>query len=417
MHHTHRRVRWCPRIAVVLVVLAAGVTACAAPSGGGTVTQGYHSGEISILNSPITYTYDGVAGQDLNLYHGLASDSDPGTTLTLVAPDGNAVVPIERRPGPTDRFILPTTGRYTIRLAYPTVDTQVRRYTLGVSRDEDRGATGLGPLGPTLVGQRVTYHYAGTAGERLNRYLVDRVVAPDGTVVGDNGLRSSQVTLTLSGDHRIEVTNSVAVLSQDLPAIAATLGRVDLPPLLQGQHIDLTYPGAADEAVGVGFGSNVSVDVRRSDWSPIPATPSARGSRFVIPGDDTIRVVVTGQPFGDPQPSAVWLSHDLELGVVGEGLFATPSRLPGQSIRLVHDRPLGGAFRLRTFDPPGTKPAIRVSGPSGLTLTGAAATDPSLPGDPWTTYTPVEAGSHSIMVVPTLSPGTGTISIEIDDLP
>ncbi len=413
-HAGRRAIARSTAVLAVASMLAALLAACAAPSGGTTVTQGYYGGEISVLNSPVTYGYDGVAGQDLNLFYGL-SFAETQRRLELVAPGGGVVAPIEQRDGATDRFILPTTGRYSIRLLYPNADTKVQRFSLVVSRDEDRGPTDLGPLGSVFIGQEVTYHYAGTAGEQLNRYQVARVVAPDGTRLGDNGLRSAQVTLPVTGDYRIVATNSVAVLSNDLPPIAASLGRVDLPPLQRGQHVDVLYAGTVGEALGVGTTSyDLELAVGRADWTPLSPTPSSRGSRFVLPATATYRVVATGQTFGTPAASALWFSHDLELGAVGEGSFATPSRVPGQSVVLRHARPSGGAFRVRTFDPPGLKPRIFVTGPTGLTLTGVTESGPS---DPWTTYSPAESGEHTVLVVPTESPGDGPITVELDDLP
>jgi hypothetical protein len=81
-------------VVAALIVLI--VPACAAPSGGTTLTQGYSSGELSILNSPVTYTYDGVAGQDLNLYSYL-SYSDQPPQLSVVAPGGGQVPVVEQR--------------------------------------------------------------------------------------------------------------------------------------------------------------------------------------------------------------------------------------------------------------------------------------------------------------------------------
>jgi hypothetical protein len=316
------------------------------------------------------------------------------------------------------RYILPTTGRYSIQLRPLPEDLTVRRYTLGVSRDEDRGPTDLGVLGSVLLGQRVTYHYAGTAGERLNRFAVDRVVAPDGSTVADNGVRSAQVTLPVTGDYRIETTASGAALSNDLPPIAATVGTTALPELVRGQHVDLRYSGTAGEALGVGITTTASaVELRLPDDSPFPTTPGTRVPRFVLPEDGEYTVNVTAGWSPNPLGAAVVLSHDLDLGLRGEGSWPAVGRLHGQSFTVTTAAGAGTPFRLRTLDPAGTKPRLRVTAPGGSVVAGVP--DPWTPGvsDPWTTYTPTETGAHQILVTPTSASDGGLITLEIDVLP
>jgi hypothetical protein len=396
---------------VAAVLIAAG---CAAPSGGTVVTQGFYDGEYSII-SPVSYGYDGVAGQDLNLYF---SDTRTGETstpsLTLVAPGGGAVAATELRGSYTKRFILPVTGRYSIQLRYPDADTGVRRYLLAVSRDEDRGLTGTGRLGSVIAGQRVTYRYAGTAGERLNRYGVDRVVAPGGAAVLNNGIRSAQVTLPATGEYLIEVAGFDAVLSNDLPPVDVALGATLVPELLPGQHVDLRYPGTAGEALGIGASSSAySVELRTP--ADAPFTPSSsRGTRSVLPAAGTHIVVVSSSPFAGPG-TIIWLSNDLDLGVRGEGSWPADGRAPGQSFVVSYVGVAGQQVRLRTLDPPGLKPLVTLSAPSGSIVEGV--TEPGYPSDPWTTYTLSETGTHRVLVVPASAYDQGPITLQIDDLP
>lgn len=414
MDRTGVQVRRSPTGAVVVIaVIAALVTSCTAPSGGGTVTQGTYGGEYSITSSPVTWFYDGVAGQDLNLF---ATDNRTGETstpsLSLAAP-GGAVVPVaERRGSYTQRYLLPVTGRYTIRLQYPDVDTFVRRFYLAVSRDEDHGPVGLGPLGPVIIGQRVTVHFDGSAGERLNRFGVDRITGPDGQPVADNGVRSGQVTLPVSGRYDLEFARSDAVLSHDLAPMPATLGGTTLPDLVSGQHLDLLYPGTSGEALGLAAPfSSSTLELRTFDDAPL-----ATGVRNVLPASGTYRVVVTRRSAGTT-PATVWLSHDLDLGVLGEGSWPTASRVPGQSITAAWSGVAVESFRIRTLDPPGLKPTVRVTAPDGTALVGVL--DPASPSssDSWTIFTPNVTGSHGILVTPRSTEDSGLITVELDALP
>ncbi len=400
-------------IVTALVVLL--LPACAAPSGGTVVTQGYYDGEYSII-SPVTYGYDGVAGQDLNLYF---TDTRTGETstpsLTLVAPDGSTVPVSELRGSYTKRFVLPVTGRYSIRLRYPDGDTGVRRYTLAVSRDEDRGSTGLGRLGSVIIGQEVTYVYTGTAGERLNRYGVERILGPGDGEVTNNGLRSAQVTLPVDGPYRLVVERSGAVISQDLPAILAGPGATAVPELLPGQHVDLRYPGTAGEVLGVGTSNSAySIELRLPGDAPFPG---GERTRYVLPTAGTYVVALTGDANFGAAGTTVWLSGDLDLGTLGEGSWPAVGRVPGQSFSATYTAPAGTQVRVRTLDPPGVKPAVVVSSPSGLTVVGVRDPEPPYVSDPWTTYTLTESGTHRILVVPSANYDGGTITLELDDLP
>lgn len=404
------------RTAAVAVLLAAGLVACAAPSGGTTVTQGWYSGEISVLTNPVVYAYDGVAGQDLNLAYFIGCCERP--PLTLVAPDGTPVPVAEQRNVDTRRFILPATGRYTIRLDSPGVDLGVRRYDLVVSRDEDRGPTGLGRLGSVLVGQRVTYDYAGTATERLNRYGVQRIVGPGGLEVTNNGLRSAQVTLPVTGVYRLTVGLSNAVISNDLGPIDAGLGATALPELLPGQHADVRYTGTAGEALGIGTSNSAySVELRLPGDAPFPAGLPSRGTRYVLPVDGTYLIALTGNPYFGSAGTSLLLSGDLDLGERGEGSWLAVGRVQGQSFTVTYEAPAGAQVRLRTLDPPGVKPAIVVTAPSGSTVEGVRDPEPPVVSDPWSTYTLSESGAHRILVIPASSFDGGSITLEIDALP
>jgi hypothetical protein len=404
-------------MALAVVLVTAG---CAAPSGGTVVTQGYYDGEYSII-SPVTYGYDGVAGQDLNLYF---TDTRTGETstpsLTLVAPGGAAVPALELRPNYTKRFILPVTGRYAIQLRYPDADTGVRRYLLAVSRDEDRGPTGLGRLGAVLAGQRVSYDYAGTAGERLNRYGVTRIVGPGGVEVTNNGLRNAQVTLPVTGDYRLTVELSNAVISHDLAPIDAGLGATAVPELLPGQHVDVRYAGTAGEALGIGTSnSTYSVELRLPGDAPFPGGLPSRGTRYVLPVDGTYPIALTGNPNDGSAGTSLLLSADLDLGERGEGSWPAVGRVRGQSFTVTYEAPAGAQVRLRTLDPPGVKPAIVVTAPSGSTVEGVRDPEPPVVSvsDPWSTYTLSESGAHRILVIPASGSDGGSITLEIDALP
>jgi len=400
--------------ALAVVLIAAG---CAAPSGGTVVTQGFYDGEYSII-SPVTYGYDGVAGQDLNLYFvdtGTGEESTP--SLTLVAPGGATVAASELRGGYTKRFILPVTGRYSIHLRYPNNDTIVRRYTLAVSRDEDRGLTGLRRLDSVLPGQQVTYDYAGTAGERLNRYGVTRIVGPGGVEVTNNGLRSAQVTLPVTGDYRLTVELSNAVISHDLAPIDAGLGATAVPELLPGQHADVRYAGTAGEALGIGTSNSAySVELRLPGDAPFPGGLPSRGTRYVLPISGTYLIALTGNPNYGSAGTNILLSADLDLGVRGEGSWPAVGRVRGQSFTVTYEAPAGAQVRLRTLDPPGVKPAIVVTAPSGSTVEGVRDPEPPVVSDPWSTYTLTESGAHRILVIPATGYDGGNITLEIDAL-
>lgn len=401
--------------ALAVVLIAAG---CAAPSGGTVVTQGFYDGEYSII-SPVTYGYDGVAGQDLNLYFvdtGTGEESTP--SLRLVAPGGATVAASELRGGYTKRFILPVTGRYSIHLRYPNNDTSVRRYTLAVSRDEDRGVTGLRRLDSVLPGQQVTYDYAGTAGERLNRYGVLRILGPGAAEVTNNGLRSAQVTLPATGTYRLVVDRPNAVISHDLPALDVAPGATTVPELLPGQHLDLRYVGVAGEVLGVGnANTSYRAELRLPGDVPFPTGLPSRGTRYVLPVDGTYLVVLTNNAAFGSGGTAVWLSADLDLGVRGEGSWTAVGRVPGQSFTVTYVATAGAPVRLRTFDPPGVKPAVIVSAPSGSTVEGVRDPSPPFVSDPWSTYTFTESGPHRILVVPASDYDNGNITLEIDALP
>ncbi len=409
---------------VVLATAAAVLTGCAAPSGGTTVTQGSYSGEYSVLNSPVTYGYDGVAGQTVNL---LLYDNRPffnpnldPPRLDLIAP-GGAVVPVASTRGTTRIYELPVTGRYSVALRYPSADLGVLTYTLAVSQDQDRGATGLGPIAPIgslIPGQAVTYTYAGTAGEHLNRFLVDDVVAPDGTSVPPNGRRTSQVTLPVTGNYRIEVTQTGATLSNDLPAVPVDLGPTSVPTLLPGQHVSLLYTATAGETIGLSSTFNVGVQLRNADETVFDPTEILPRTRYTFTDAGTYQVVVRGS--NNSSGAFVWLSETLDLGVLEEGSYPTPGRLPGQAAAAGVVADAGGRFRIRTFDPPGVKPGVTVRSPNGSILEGVVDEGPPFDPDPWVTFTATESGVHSVLVVPRsvgVVPGSDLITLEIDALP
>lgn len=391
--------------AALSLVLAVG---CAAPSGGTVVTQGYYSGQYSITNSPVTYSYDGVAGGSLNVHFVDSLSGETSTPLaSLVAPDGVTVPAVELRGSYARRYVLPLTGRYTIRLQYPDVDTYVRRYDLAISQDEDRGLTGLGRLGSALPGQRVTYHYAGTAGERLNRYGVDRVIGPDGQTVVNNGIRSGQVSLPATGDYRVDAVGRTMVLSHDLEPVNVSIGATIVPLLVAGQHIDLLYSGAAGEALGVGLGGgSTSFELRGTNDAPLVG-----GFRYVLPADGTYRVVVTEMAFTPTSAGTLWMSHDLDLGTLTAGSWPATGRAPGQSVVATYSAVAGQPFRLRTLDPPGVKPSVAVTDPNGLALGGVV--DSTSSSDPWATYTPMKSGPHQILVTPRSTYDGGLVTIEL----
>jgi hypothetical protein len=220
------------------------------------------------------------------------------------------------------------------------------------------------------------------------------------------------VTLPATGSYRLESERSDALLSHDLPAIPVSLGATVVPGLVLGQHVDLLYPGSAGEAVGLAApGGAAPVELRTPADAPMPP-----GARHVLPTTGTYIVTVFRQ-YSLPVGTTVWLSHDLDLGVLGEGSWPTPTRVPGQSIALTWSGVTGQSFRIRTLDPPGVKPTITVTAPDGTGMSGVPDSASASSSDRWTVFTPTQTGAHGVLVSPRTSDDHGLITVELDALP
>lgn len=346
-------------IVVVLVVATLLAAGCVAPSGGTVIGPGFYTGGISII-APVTYYYDGSAGEKLNLYAFYGEPGDYVTTappeITLTLPGGGTLAPVRVVPDPpspespvSKHYELPTTGRYRIDLKYPGLGTQAWTYRLWVSLDEDRGVTGLGSVGGATFGQTVTYTYEGTAGERLNVAGAE-VLDQGGNPVPVNGRLSNQHTLPDTGTYLLRDATCCGsvTLSHDLVLGPIGLGLTGLPPLLDGQHALYTYAGSAGEALNLGAGANETVypaylpEILAPDDTPLSSAWGTTRHELPVDGDYTIAARDYISTDG-----VVTLTHDLEGGTLALGRTVVSGVRPGQTFAFDYQGAIGEQLLLR----------------------------------------------------------------------
>lgn len=380
--------------AAALLVLAVG---CAAPSGGTVVGPGTYSGEFSII-SPITYYFDGTAGDRLNACVVWYTGGETFTAPVTVTKSGGPVL----TPRPDGGWDLPATDRYKLEFRYTGVDTFPHTYYFSLNVDEYRGVTGLGLLeraGP--CGQRLTYTYEGAAGEVLNVYEAT-VFDPSGAEVPENGQLEGQHVLPVTGDYTVLVGARTAALSHDIFAGPIGLGRTALPVHLPGQWVRYDYAGSTAEALGVSSGAGafgMSGTTVVAPGGTLLTGDYVGSPRLVLPDDGLYTVAALG--------GEIWLSHDLEAGELQVGANPVPGLVPGQSVAFDLTGSPGQVVQLRTTDNvPGVPPKVFLSDPLGSVLTFDPYDDGT---NQWDRYTLSADGTHRVLVTPSHYPGSSLV--------
>jgi hypothetical protein len=380
------------RFAALAAAMVAGlvVAACAVPSGGVAVGLGRYTGQIG--PAPVTYYYDGTAGEHLNVAPFFSHYDLEGIMdyTEVVAPGGTVLIPV-RVAGMVQQVLLPTTGRYQIVMHMVPVDLTdvgVKNYTLALSHDEDRGAIGLGVLpAPTLPGQQVTYTYAGTAGERLN-VAASSLTFPDGTVHP-----GGQILLPESGTYVVTLGWVIAgpgALSHDLVGGPVTLGHTSTPSLLQGQHVVYSYDGTAGEALGLEVEASQVTLLAPSGTQVTSCLPSC--PRFILPEDGTYTISTTTTSHG------LWLTHDRDDGAILPGTTSATGLMSGQSVSYTYSGSAGETLRVYADDnAPGVLPVSMLTDPAGNIVAGTGYNDGTRY---WSSYTLPTGGTYRLVVTP-----------------
>jgi hypothetical protein len=345
--------------------------ACAAPAGG-VVGLGTHTGQIAV--SPVTFYYDGTAGERLNVGVLISHyDVEPIDDWTEVrAPDGTALIPLIRS-GTSQQVDLPTTGRYRVVLhmvpASPT-DAGAKNFRMDLSHDEYRGAVALGPIpAPPFIFQRWSFTYAGTAAEGLN--VFNAVLTEPGGTQHDTGHYGSlHLALPVTDGYTVTVGGNHGMLSHDIDGGTAALGANQSPvPLVNGQRVVFTYAGTAGEALGIGTtDTSVGGNVTPSGGTMTAANISPAYDRYVLPETGTYTFMLTPRAFVS-SPAKLWLTHDRDGGALVPGDNVVTGLLHSQSVAFTYEGTAGDTLKMYPQDnAPGTLPRALLADPGGNPL-------------------------------------------------
>ena len=329
---------------VVALAVASVAGACStAPVSGGTIGLGVQSGVAGAAS--VIYQYDGTAGEQVNvglefpgvstlpLHHYPAVQAPDGTT----APLARSGCVGESQFAQCAAFSLPVTGRYTV-LVTPNIPlAPSAAFVLTLSHDEQRGPVPFGTLLPasTLLGQEITYTYAGTAGESVN--IAGDLRSPTGTQVNYS---DGTYTLPVTGTYTLALHRRIGALSHDLQAGPIGLGETVTPPRLPAQRVAYSYEGTAGE--GLGYSSGVGL--RGPDGNPVPEPGCCGRWRRDLPVTGTYTVLAGATV------SSIWLQHDFDGGPLLLGTWDVPDLPPGQSIAYEYTGTIGERITVTTED-------------------------------------------------------------------
>ncbi len=325
--------------AIVILLLAA-VSACS-PSQqvGGVIGLGEHSGPMSYF-APVTYYYDGVAGEQLNVSITVpAGTGSPSDTIHMTDPSGNDLV-LSHSNVVLTHLVLPSTGRYAIGLSTSNGAQALERVIL--SHDEDLGAVPLGTELPVpLTGQTITYHYAGAAGEVLDVREVS-FTAPDSSVLWPiaplEDPAQGTITLPVTGSYLVRDVDG-GYVGHDIDLGVVSLGRTVLPPIPDGQRVVVTYEGTAGEVLYTGDATSYLYD---PTGTVVPFT-------YISLFDQPRTLPVTGSytliVFVDTANN-IYLSHAIDAGPITLGNTTPPALEPSQPVVYTYQGTAGEVLRI-----------------------------------------------------------------------
>ncbi len=391
---------------IALTVLIGVAAACApqVPPAGGLVGLGEHSGQIA--NASVYYQYDGVAGEQLNVGLMLTQIdfffSEAGVNLAVYAPDNSH--PPTLRPLTcgvntcTASYQLPVDGRYTIALeATNPLMTTVRTFWLTLSHDEFMGPVPFeAPIPAPVLGQVLSYNYAGTAGESLNSFVAT-VLDPGGNTVLDG---TGNATLPTTGTYTIVIRGHGAVLSHDIVGGSVALGENVTQPLLSGQRQTYTYAATAGETLGF-FTEGARLELLDPSSTAVLST-TGLPRRAVLSATGTYQILVTNLLYST-STIHVWVSHDVDGGVVTPGVVQAPLLDPGQSVAYRYAGVAGETLQVSaTKSLPGVGPEVMLFAPDGTEL---ASSRPSV------TSVLTVSGTHLVVVLPNRQDPNVTVTV------
>ena len=394
------------RAAITLTLLLGVAAACVPPlpPSGGLVGLGEYSGQIA--NTSVYYQYDGTVGEQLNV--GLMVSnidfmfSESGLNLAVYSPDNSnppTVRPLSCGVNTcTASYQLPETGRYTIAIEADPLMTVVRTYWLTLSHDEFRGPVPFeSPIPGPVLGQELTYSYDGVAGESLNSFLAI-VVDPGGNTVLDG---TGNATLPSTGTYSVVIRQGNAVLSHDLLGGAIAIGETVTPSLLAGQRVLYTYDGVAGEALGFDIDGGAGLVLLDPADAPLLSI-SGLPERVVLSATGTHEVIATNGIYL-PIVAHLWMSHDVDGGVITPGTVQAPLLDPGQAVAYQYAGTAGETLQVTaTKSLAGVTPEVKLFAPDGTELASARTSITSVLS---TTDT------HLVVVLPSRQDPNVTVSV------
>jgi hypothetical protein len=337
-------------------------SACVAPSAPATVIGlGTYRSAIS-ASSPVSYYYDGTAGERLNVAVAVENTSVGNAGSIKITTSAGATVDSAEVDGYNlDHPVLPTTGRYTITIRTSPSNLLAQQSTLTLSHDEFRGPVPLGVQLPVLAqGQTLTYSYAGTAGEKLDVIAVE-VIAPDSTVLVavTDGEETGRVTLPVTGTYTVvQPYSNPAAVSHDLTGGPLSIGATPIPPLAPGQHVYFTYSGTAGEVIDLGLVYNNALVLDPA--GNLIDSVSTQRVRLTLPTTGQYTVIVLDGV------GSVYLTHDYDGGVLSVGDTAGPTLLFGQALAYDYSGTAGETLQISVdYHESGPGPAEHLTDPDG----------------------------------------------------
>jgi hypothetical protein len=353
-------------VGLCAVVIVGASVACSPPNPSGVVGLGAHEGVIS-STSPVTFTYEGTAGEHLNMAIGLpgGGPSSPDR-ITVTGPGGSAILSTTDHVV-TEHEVLPATGTYSIAMRVSNFGPDYFQVVL--THDVDQGEIPLNTNVPGPIwGQTYTFHYNGTVGEQLDAFGL-QVVAPDSSPVPTGtGLAIGRATLPVTGAYTLVATgaegstNDPVALSHDLDLGPLQLGLNPLPSVAFGRHVLYSYSGTAGETVSTDNDESTLYDP--SDTLVHKVGFFARFFTLPTTGQYTLLTI-------NNIDASFHFDHPVDGGVLALGDTPAPALDPDQPVVYHYAGTAGETLTIGTvFDQAGIPPEEDVFGPDGAQING-----------------------------------------------
>lgn len=261
----------------VSVALTLSGTTTVGNGASGTLTAGAAPSQLNIAASqPVSYTFNGTAGQNLGLGLTNFSTTPSGHSVTVTVADSSGTSIASFNSAVSTGYALPplpATDVYTV-----TVDPGTSAANLNLQLLSDQTAAlpingAPATFTSTTVGQYATYNFVGTAGEsvavqvsgdQIPGYTGIVVYAPDGkqwasTRSGSNGTKFNLPSLPVAGTYAVRVVPTGAYTGTVMVGVTQTAA-ASLPVGVAAQPISLAagqngvYSFSSTQGQNLGFG-------------------------------------------------------------------------------------------------------------------------------------------------------------------